>query len=81
MISWQTQKAKAKFSELIKMAADTPQLVTSHGKPAVVVMSEKEYIRLTTPKRSFLELMQTSPSSKVELELERDQSLPKILNP
>jgi prevent-host-death family protein len=43
MVSWQIQEAKAKFSELVKMAAQSPQLVTMNGKPAVVVISQKEY--------------------------------------
>jgi prevent-host-death family protein len=81
MISWQTQKAKAKFSELIKMAANTPQFVTAHGRPVAVVVSEKEYARLTMPKQSFLELMQTSPLSEANLEeFGRDQSLPRDID-
>jgi prevent-host-death family protein len=80
VITWQTQKAKAQFSELIKMAVNTPQLVTSHGKPIVVVISEKEYTRLTIPKQSFLEMMQTSPLSEVEIAFERDKSLPRDIS-
>ncbi|MDR1966893.1 MAG: type II toxin-antitoxin system Phd/YefM family antitoxin [Synergistaceae bacterium] len=80
MIAWQTQKAKAQFSELIKMAASAPQLVTSHGRPVVVVVSEKEYTRLATPAQSFLEFMQTSPLSEVNLEFGRDRSLPRDAN-
>jgi prevent-host-death family protein len=49
MIAWQTQRAKAQFSELIKMAASVPQLVTAHGRPIAVVISEREYARLTSP--------------------------------
>jgi prevent-host-death family protein len=77
MVSWQTQEAKAKFSELIKMAKNAPQAVTSHGKTVAVVMSEKEYARLAAPKKSFLELMQTSPLCEIDIEFERDGSLPR----
>jgi prevent-host-death family protein len=77
VISWQTQEAKAKFSELIKMAESAPQAVTSRGKTVVVVMSAKEYARLTMPKKSFLELMQTSPLRETDIEFERDDSPPR----
>ncbi|MDR0648267.1 MAG: type II toxin-antitoxin system Phd/YefM family antitoxin [Synergistaceae bacterium] len=80
MMTWQTQEAKAKFSELMKMAASAPQMVTLHGKPSVVVMSEEEYARLTMPRRTLFELMQDSPLSCEDLEFDRDRSLPRELN-
>jgi prevent-host-death family protein len=80
MIAWQTQEAKARFSELIKMAESAPQVVTSRGKTVAVVMSEKEYTRLAMPKKSFLELMQTSPLRDINIEFERDGSLPRNIN-
>lgn len=44
---WQLQQAKNGFSKLIKKAiGGSPQRVTLHGKPAVVVSAE-EYERLT----------------------------------
>ena len=45
---WQLQEAKGNFSQLIKRAASgDAQVVTVHGKPTAVVVSAKEYIRLT----------------------------------
>lgn len=45
---WQLQEAKGNFSQLIKRAANgDAQVVTVHGKPTAVVVSAKEYIRLT----------------------------------
>ena len=45
---WQLQEAKGNFSQLIKRAADgDAQVVTVHGKPTAVVVSAKEYARLT----------------------------------
>jgi prevent-host-death family protein len=77
MVSWQTQEAKARFSELVKMAESAPQAVTSRGKTVVVVMSEREYAKLAMPKKSFLELMQTSPLCDIDIEFERDASPPR----
>ena len=40
MQTWQIQTAKARFSELVKQAAeDGPQEITLHGKPVAVVLS------------------------------------------
>jgi len=45
---WQLQEAKGNFSQLIKRAASgDAQIVTVHGKPTAVVVSVKDYARLT----------------------------------
>ena len=45
---WQLQEAKSNFSALIKRAASgDAQTVTVHGKPAAVVVSAEQYVRLT----------------------------------
>ncbi len=45
---WQLEEAKGNFSQLIKRAADgEAQVITVHGKPTAVVVSAKEYARLT----------------------------------
>jgi prevent-host-death family protein len=77
MAAWQTQEAKARFSELMKMAEDSPQFITIRGNPTAVVISQREYQRLAEPKSSFFDFMQASPWANVELELERDTSLPR----
>ena len=47
MIEWALQDAKNKFSALVNAALNgSPQRVTRHGKPAVVVLAEDEYDRL-----------------------------------
>lgn len=44
---WTLQDAKNRFSEVVDSAlAGKPQEVTRRGKPAVVVLSAKEYARL-----------------------------------
>jgi prevent-host-death family protein len=77
MTAWQIQEAKARFSELMKMAECSPQFITTRGNPTAVLISQKEYQRLAEPKSSFFDFMQTSPWADVELELERDTSLPR----
>lgn len=48
---WQLQEAKARFSELFRLARERgPQRVTKHGRTAVVVLSAEEYERLSNAK-------------------------------
>ncbi len=48
---WQLQDAKNKFSSLVDKAQHNgPQIVTKHGKDAVVVLSIDEYKKLIKPK-------------------------------
>lgn len=75
MATWQLKDAKARLSELVRLAErEGPQKVTLHGRPAAVVLSAAEYDRLSGPKPSFVDFMQASPLAGVDLELERDRS-------
>jgi len=54
--TWQLQDAKARFSELVKRAREQgPQHVSVRGEPAVVVVSEQEFARLTPPRPSIVD--------------------------
>ncbi|GHU01879.1 hypothetical protein FACS1894186_5460 [Alphaproteobacteria bacterium] len=77
MQTWQSQEAKAKFGELVRKAAVEPQFVTVRGLPSVVVISQKDYLRLNRPKQSFLELMQSSPLAEADIDFPRSRSLPR----
>ena len=53
---WHLQDAKARFSELVKRAREQgPQHVTVRGAPAVVVISEEEFARLTSSRPSIVD--------------------------
>lgn len=81
MQSWQLQEAKAKFSELIRKATfEGPQEVTVRGHEQVVVISKKYYDSLLHPKLPFWEFMSNSPLKGIDLDLERDQSLPREIS-
>jgi prevent-host-death family protein len=60
---WQLQEAKARFSELVKRAREQgPQHVSVRGEPAVVVVSEEEFARLTSSRRSIVDhLLEGAP--------------------
>lgn len=54
--NWQLQDAKARFSELVKKARKQgPQHVSVRGEPAVVVVSEEEFRRLTSSRPSIVD--------------------------
>ncbi|WP_026534257.1 type II toxin-antitoxin system Phd/YefM family antitoxin [Arthrobacter sp. H14] len=72
MKEWQTQEAKAKFSEVIACAlTDGPQSITRHGRDLAVVLSREDYDRLRSSKGSMVDYL-LSADVDVELDLARD---------
>ena len=75
---WQLQDAKNKFSNLVEKAQiQGPQVVTKHGREAVVVLSVEEYKKLIKPKTNLVKFFQSSPLASVELDLTRTKELPR----
>ncbi|MFZ5776381.1 MAG: type II toxin-antitoxin system Phd/YefM family antitoxin [Thermodesulfobacteriota bacterium] len=75
---WQLQEAKNKFSSLVEKAQQGgPQVVTKHGKDAVVVLSIDEYNRLTRPKTDLVKFFQDSPLVGQNLDLARSKEIPR----
>ncbi|MHB1628332.1 MAG: type II toxin-antitoxin system Phd/YefM family antitoxin, partial [Bacilli bacterium] len=71
---WQLQEAKSRLSRLVSQATrEGPQMITVRGKPAVVVLSVKDYQRLTRPRTPLVEFFQKSPLQREDLDLERSQ--------
>ena len=74
---WQLHIAKAKFSEVFRLArTEGPQRITRQGKEGVVMISEEQYHRLTVKSRqpkSIVQFFRESPLVGVELDLERDK--------
>lgn len=73
MAEWALQDAKNRFSAVVDAAlAGTPQRVTRRGKPAVVVLSIREFERLCRLQKSeapsFGELLAAIPRGDVEFE-------------
>ncbi len=76
---WQLQDAKARFSEVFRLARERgPQRVTKHGREAVVVISAEEYTRLTQSKArkgSLSEFFAASPLRGSGIDLDRPRDL------
>ena len=71
---WRLQDAKARFSELVRLAhSDGPQHVTLHGRDAVVVVDADEFKRLNGGRTGALliEALQSSPHRQVDIEPSR----------
>ena len=79
MQSWQMQTAKARFSELVKHAAqEGPQEITLHGRSVAVVVSRELFDRLSGNQQSLLDFMRASPlADHDEIEFERNRGLPR----
>ncbi len=75
---WQLQEAKARFSEVFRLARECgPQRVTKHGRTAVVVLPAEEYERLSrskTRRGSLVRFFADSPlaGSGIQLDRQRD---------
>jgi prevent-host-death family protein len=71
---WRLQDAKARFSEVVRLAHSSgPQHVTLHGRDAVVVLDAAEYQRLCGGRsgQQLVDALAASPHRDVELAPER----------
>ena len=77
MHTWQMQEAKARLSEVVKLAeSEGPQDITLHGRSVAVLLSRKAFERLSGTENSLDEFMRRSPLYGLEeIEFERDQSM------
>ena len=75
MRQWQLQEAKAKFSEVVKLAnREGPQEITMRGQPTAILISKEDFQRIKGKKPSLVTLMRSSPLKGIDLDLERDRS-------
>ncbi len=75
---WKLYEAKNKLSELIdKSISQEPRVVTRRGEEVVVVLSTEEYGRLRKTELSLVDFFRSPPLMVVELDLERDKTLPR----
>jgi antitoxin Phd len=74
---WQLHIAKAKFSEVFRLArTEGPQRIIRQGKEGVVMISDEQYERLTVKShqpKSIVRFFMESPLAGVGLDWERDK--------
>jgi prevent-host-death family protein len=76
MKNWQLADAKNRFSELVTLAVTEGPQVVHRRKDTVVVLSERDYKRLSGKAASFKDYLVKGPSFK-GLDLNRDKSSPR----
>lgn len=75
MKSWPMLTARARFSELLKSAQESPQNITLRGKSVAVVLSRELSDRLSDGEQSLVDFMRASPlAGRDEVDFERDRS-------
>ena len=74
---WQVQTAKARFSEVFRLARTRgPQLITRQGKDGVIMLPVEEFEQLVNrsqPRKNIVDFFRESPLFGVDLDLERDK--------
>ncbi|MBK8401772.1 MAG: type II toxin-antitoxin system Phd/YefM family antitoxin [Propionivibrio sp.] len=77
MQTWQMQEAKARLSEVVKLAeSEGPQDITLHGRSVAVILSRAAFERLSGSEYSLVEFMRQSPLYGLEeIAFDRDRSL------
>ena len=79
--TWKLQDAKNKFSNFVKSAQkDGPQIVTKHGKKAIVILAFEDFKKLSKPKIDFYKFLQKSPLANLDLKIDRNKDLPREIN-
>src|ERR1700687_5701499 len=75
--AWQVQTAKARFSEVFRLAlTEGPQRITRQGKEGVVMISDEQYDRLmmnSHQPKSIVQFFRESPLVGVDLDFDRDK--------
>lgn len=75
--TWSVAEAKAKFSEVLDQARDTPQTITRNGRPAAIVVSVEEWERRTSREGTLADFFAASPLRGSGLRAERSRGRPR----
>jgi prevent-host-death family protein len=76
--TWTVAEAKAKFSEVIDRAESRgPQIITKHGRTAVIIVSAGEWDRKTKRTGNLAEFFAGSPLRGSGLKVKRTKDRPR----
>lgn len=80
MVRWQIQEAKHRLSELVRKArSEGSQVITLHGRDAVVVLAVSEFKRMAPQRGSLAEFLRKSPLASVALDLRRSRDTGRVV--
>ncbi|HEY9790616.1 MAG TPA: type II toxin-antitoxin system prevent-host-death family antitoxin [Candidatus Obscuribacterales bacterium] len=75
--AWQVQTAKARFSEVFRLArSEGPQLITRQGSDGVIMLPVEQFAELIAQPeqpKSLLQFFRESPLVGLNLSFERDK--------
>jgi prevent-host-death family protein len=77
---WQLQEAKAKLTQLINDTKNSPQIISRHGVNEAIVINIEKYHELCGEKESIVSFFRKSPLYGLDIEFERDKSLPREID-
>ena len=70
---WQLQEAKNQLSQVVENALTVqPQIITRHGKDAVVVVSYSEWSQPSRRRRRLVDVLRECPLQDFEIPRDRD---------
>jgi prevent-host-death family protein len=79
--AWTLADAKAHLSEVVESALKKgPQVITRHGRKAVVVVAAEEWERKTQRQGTLADFFAASPLRGSGLDLERPQDSPRDID-
>jgi len=79
--AWTLADAKAHLSEVVESALKKgPQVITRHGRKAVVVVAAEEWERKAQRQGTLADFFAASPLRKSGLEIERPQDGPRDID-
>lgn len=79
--AWTLADAKAYLSEVVESALKKgPQVITRHGRKAVVVVAAEEWERKTKRQGTLADFFAASPLRESGLEIERPQDGPRDID-
>ena len=71
-MAWQLAEAKNKLSEVVSLARDEGPQFLNRRNEEYVLLTKKEYLRLTGEKPNFIEFLMSGPGFE-GVDLERDK--------
>jgi len=71
---WPLQDAKNRLSEVVRKArSEGPQVITLHGTDAAVIISARDFGRMSRRKGGLVDFFRKSPLAGVGLKLDRSR--------
>jgi prevent-host-death family protein len=78
--TWSVAEAKARFSEVLDQARETPQTITRNGRRAAVIVSVEEWERRNSREGNLADFLAASPLRGSGLRVTRSRDRPRDID-